>query len=426
MKNNKIKIGILSTFSSLSAEYSLAGVVRSQLTMLLKYGYTPVLFCLTIFKDSSVPEGVEVRNVIPQLTLEPYSAGNADKLEEDVAKVLPAFEENMKDIDVMLTHDIIFINSYLPYNVALRRGMVGQLSHVKWLHWMHSAPSFRNLDGSVWDNLVTLPGNSRLIYMNYTDVIRAAEMYHVLPKDVRTIFNPMDIRELYNFDPLTKEIIETNDLMNPEFLCVYPISTTRMDKGGKQLSKVIWIMSELKKKGRSVALVVPNAHANAQKEKDAIENMYQFAYSKGLEHRELIFTSMFSPPKYELGVPHQVIRNLFLLGNLFIFPTVSENCPLVLLEAMAGKNILVLNQSFPALKDFGKEDALYFHFGSLVDNPTIQMEEQYYKDIATLIISEYNQNKSIKAQTRLRRDFNLDSIFNRMLSPAIEEIHNDR
>lgn len=419
---SQIKIGILTTFQNLSPEYSLAGVVRQQLQMLLKYGYEPVLFVLTIFKDDSVPEGVEVRKVIPQLVLEPYGQGNADNLEADVEKVLPAFEENMADIDVMLTHDIIFINSYLPYNVALRRGIDGKLSHIKWLHWMHSAPSFRNLDNSVWDNLVTLPKNSRLIYMNYTDVIRAAEMYHVLPKDVRTVFNPMDIRELYNFSPLTKEIIDTNDLMNPEFICVYPLSSTRMDENGKQLSKVIRIISELKKKGKTVALVVPNAHANAQREKDKIEEMYKLAYSYGLERRELVFTSLHDVPNHEHGVPHEVVRDLFLLSNLFIFPTVSENCPLVLLEAMAGKNILVLNQSFPALKDFGQENALYFHFGSLVDNPTIQTEEQYYKDIATLILSEYGQNKALKAQTRLRKEFNLDFIWNTQLEPAIKGI----
>lgn len=424
---DKISIGTLTTFSSLSPEYSLAGVVRSQLSMLLKYGYKPVLFVLNIFDDSSVPEGVEVRKIVPQLLLEPYSQGNADNLETDVEKVLPAFEGNMKDIDVMLTHDIIFINSYLPYNVAMRRAIEGQLSHVRWLHWMHSAPSFRNLDNSVWDNLVQLPKNSRLIYMNYTDVVRAAEMYHVLPKDVRTIFNPMDIRELYDFSPLTKEIIEDNDLMSPEFLCVYPLSSTRMDEGGKQLSKVIWIMSEIKKKGRTVALVVPNAHANAQREKDKIEEMYKLAYSKGLERRELVFTSLHEPSKYELGVPHEVIRDLFLLSNLFIFPTVSENCPLVLLEAMAGKNILVLNHSFPALRDFGEENAMYFRFGSLVDDPQYpEGEDKLIKDIATLIISEYNQNKSIKAQTRLRQDFNIDSIWNRQLGPAILEIKNEK
>lgn len=423
--NKQIKVGILTTFSDFKPEYSLASVVKHQLVALKKYGYDPVLFVLNIFKSDEVPDGVEVRKIVPQLMLEPYSQGNIENLEKDVAKAQKAFEENMADIDVMLTHDIIFINSYLPYNVAIREGMAGKLSSVKWLHWMHSAPSFRNLDDSVWDNLVTLPKNSRLIYMNHTDVIRAAEMYHVLPKDVRTIFNPMDIREIYNFHPLTRELIEDYDLMGKDFIATYPLSSTRMDQHGKQLSKAIWIMSELKKKGKKVALIVPNAHANADREKDKIEEMHQYAGSKGLERRELIFTSLHDVPKWEHGVPHEVVVNLFTLGNLFIFPTVSENCPLVLLEAMASKNILVLNQSFPALKDFGQENAMYFHFGSLVDNPTIQMEDQYYRDIATLILSEFNQNKAIKAQTRLRKEFNIDYIFKHQLEPAILEILNE-
>lgn len=305
----------------------------------------------------------------------------------------------------------------------MRRGIDTRLSHVKWLHWMHSGPSFRPLDGSPWDNLVTLPRNSRLIYMNYTDAIRAAEMYHVLPKDVRTIYNPMDIRELYEFHPVTRAIIEANDLMNPEFLCVYPLSSTRMDATGKQLSKVIWIMGEIKKQGRSVALVVPNAHANADNEKKEIERMYELAYNKGLERRELVFTSLHESPTYELGVPHEVVRDLFTLGNLFIFPSYSENCPLVLLEAMAGKNILVLNQDFPAMRDFGQEHALYFRFSSTVGpNPEFPGGlDNYYKDVATLIISEYGQNKAIQAQTRLRREFNLDAIAKKQLIPAIEE-----
>ena len=421
-------VGILTTFSSLDPSFSLATVVRQQITALLRSNIKPVLFCLPGFKDDNLPEGLEVRNVIPQFLLEPYSHGNLDNLETESDKAKEAMEENMQDIDVCLTHDIIFINSYLPYNIGMRKAIDGKLDKVRWLHWMHSGPSIRpQMDGSPYDMLYTLPKNSKLVYMNYTDVIRAAEMYGIFPKDVRTIFNPMDIRDLYNFHPFTRELIDANDLMKPELLCVYPLSTTRMDQAGKQLSKVIWIMSYLKKKGYSIALVVPNAHANAQREKDAIEKMYEFAYSKGIERRELIFTSFHSPPKHEHGVPHEVVRDLFLLGNLFIFPSVSENCPLVLLEAMAGKNILVLNQSFPAMKDFGQENALYFRFGSLVDDPQYPLGlEKYMEDVATLIISEYNNNKAIRAQTKLRREFNVDNIATRQLLPAIAEIYAER
>ncbi len=419
------RIGILTTFADFNSAYSLCGVVNQQLLALVKHNYKPVLFVLDIFNDEAkVPAGVEIRKIVPQLILEPYSAGKLDNLDADVAKAQQAFEENLQDIDVCLTHDIIFINSYLPYNVALRKAIDTKLGKVRWLHWMHSGPSARpTMDGSPYDNLYTLPKNSKLIYMNYTDVVRAAEMYWVFPKDVRTIFNPMDIRELYNFHPLTREIIDANDLMSPEFICVYPLSTTRMDVAGKQLSKVIHIIAKLKGKGCTVSLVVPNSHANAENEKQAIEKMYELAYSLGLERRELIFTSLHDIPKWESGVPHEVVRDLFLLGNLFIFPSVSENCPLVLLEAMAGKNILVLNKNFPAMRDFGKEDALYFEFGSLVETVEYHVPiEKYFEDVATLILSEYNSNKSIRAQTRLRREFNVNTIFRRQLEPAILEM----
>lgn len=423
---NKIKIGIFTTFGDMNPSFSLCGVVSQQLKALVKHGYTPVLFVLDFFKDfDSVPEGVEVRNIIPQLILEPYSQGDLSNLDSDVEKAKKAIEENMKDIDVCLTHDIIFINSYLPYNIAMRKAISDGLSHIKWLHWMHSGPSFANLDGSVWDNLHTLPDNSKIVYMNYTDAIRAAEHFHTLPKNVRTIFNPMDIRELHNFSPITKKLIDEYDLMNPEFLFVYALSTTRMDNGGKQLSKVIKTVGFLKQKGFSVALVVPNAHANADREKQAIERMYELAHRYGLERREVVFTSLFDVPNYESGVPHEVVRDLYLLSNVFVFPSVSENCPLVLLEAMASKNILVLNEDFPAFKDFGQSNAIYFRFSSLVapapDFPN--GEDNYYKDIATLIIDQYEQHKAIKAQTRVRREFNIDAIWERQLLPAILNIY---
>lgn len=415
-----MKIAILTTFSDLKPSFSLATVVRQQLITLVKQGHKPVLITLDIFKDK-VPEGVELRPILPQLILEPYSNGDVSNLPQDATKAQEAMEKHMTDIDVCLTHDIIFINSYLPYNVAMRDAIRGKLSHIRWLHWMHSGPSFADLDGSVWDNLYTLPDNSKLVYMNYTDAIRAAEMYHTKPSNVRTIFNPMDIREFHNFSPITKELIDEYDLMSPELICTYALSTTRMDAMGKQLSKVIKIMGFLKKKGFSVALIVPNAHANAQREKDEIERMYQIAHQYGLERRELIFTSLFNVPEYEQGVPHEVVRDLSLLSNLFIFPSVSENCPLILLEAMASKNILVLNQDFPAFKDFGQENAIYFNFAALTGmNPEYPRgEDNYLSDVATLIVDQYEQHKAIKANTRLRREFNVDWIWTHQLEPAI-------
>jgi len=88
-------------------------------------------------------------------------------------------------------------------------------------------------------------------------------------------------------------------------------------------------------------LVIANAHANAEREKQTIEALLQRAEEKGLQRTELVFTSLEEGGKYELGVPRSVVSQLFQLSNLFIFPTTSENCSLILLEAMLSKNLFV-------------------------------------------------------------------------------------
>jgi hypothetical protein len=427
MESKNLKIGIFTTFANFRPEYSLVTVVTQQLQMLLRHGYKPVLFTLPHFKDE-VPEGVEVRNVIPQLLLEPYASRDLSNFQADTEKSQRALEQHMTDIDVCLTHDIIFINSYLPYNRALKNAIETTLGHIKWLHWIHSAPSIRpsSLRGEPYDDLYILPKNSRLVYMNDTDRVRAAEMYGIVEGEVETIYNAMDLRVLNDYHPLTLELIDKNELMRPDILCVYPLSTTRMWQAGKQLDKVIRIVGNLKKNGLTVRVVVPNAHANGQNEKDNIERMYEVAEIYGLSREDLVFTSLHGK-EWEQGVPHEVVRDLLSMGNIFIFPTASENCPLVLLEAMAGKNILILNHSFPALRDLAGHNALYFRFGSLIDNPQYPLgEELYYKDVATIVYHEFKKNRVIQANNTIRQKFNMDYIFKRQLEPAILGLYHEK
>src|SRR3990167_6870221 len=137
---NKI-IGIFTTFYDFNTGYSLVSVVRDQLVAHVKRGYKPVLFVLESFNDdSAVPEGVEVRKIVPQIILEPYKGLNyPENYLEDVAKVISALKEHAQDIEIMIVHDMIFIDTYLPYNIGLREA---ELS-CKYLHWIHSAPSPR-------------------------------------------------------------------------------------------------------------------------------------------------------------------------------------------------------------------------------------------------------------------------------------------
>ena len=415
-----MRIAIATTFYNYDRAYSLVSVVDEQLRMLLEGGYQPVLLVHDNFDaDSEIPEGVEIRKVVPRFQLVDYSSNQpvASGFADQVKQVKESLEENLKDIDVVFTHDWIFQGWFLPYNVGMREAQPNL--KCKWFHWIHSAPSPRpaNLQYPHDCRYKTMP-SSKLVYMNHYDALRLAEMYGGVLDDVRVVNNPLDLRSFWELHPLVHDLIKKYRLLDADIIDVYPVSSTRFS--GKQVDKVIKIMGELKKQGKSVRFICPNAHANAEKEKKAIEGLIHYGIERGLTREEIIFTSL-EGKEWEGGVPHEAVRDLFQLSNLFIFPTLSENCPLILLEAAASKCLLVLNESFPPLRDFFGKDALYFKFGSLLENVNYTDEEVFYSDVAKIIIGELNKNRPINAFIKLKQKFNGDWIFKHQLEPMLFE-----
>ena len=416
-----MKIAVLTTFYNFDRAYSLVSVAEEQLLSLLKYGYEPVLFVHDNFKDDDkIPKGVEIRKVIPRFQLVDYSSNQPVEsgFQDQVKKVKEALEEHLKDIDIVLTHDWIFQGWFLIYNLGMREAQPNL--KCRWFHWIHSAPSPRpaNLQYPHDCRYKTMP-NSKLIYMNHYDTLRLAEMYGGVLDDVRVVFNPLDPRTFYNFHPLVNQLIEKYRLLDADIIDVYPVSSTRFS--GKQVDKVLKVLGKLKEQEKSVRFVCCNAHANAEKEKKAIEDLIHYGIEQGLTREEIIFTSL-EGKEYEMGVPKEVVRDLFTLSNLFIFPTLSENCPLILLEAALSKCLLVLNEDFPALRDFFGENALYFGFSSLNVKRNYDNEDQYFSDVAKIIIGELNKNRPLNAFNKLKQKFNRDYIFKTQLESLFKEV----
>lgn len=402
-------IGILTTFYSFDPGYSLTSVVRDQLRALVSIGYQPVLFVLAPFKDDAlVPEGVEIRKIVPQLLLEPYKGtGFPDYWKEDVEKARAMFEKNMQDIDILFVHDILFIDTFLPYNIALRDALPSLKCKV--YAWTHSAPSTRpkledNPHASRY-NLGTDP-RIKLVYLNHDKVVDLAEMYSAWPKDVRVVYNARDPRTFWDLHPLTEKIVTEYNLLAADIITVYPLSTPRMISG-KGLDRVIRLHACLKQFGFTTRLVVANAHANSHKEKRLISETQIWAHELGLTHNDLIFTSMIDPPEWEMGAPARVVSDLFRLANIFIFPTVSEVCSLVLLEAMMAGNLLVLNRAVESLREFGGTHALYFDFAYREPK---EENERYYFDLAKIIASEFENNKTLQVKRQAFQRHSLEKL----------------
>lgn len=414
-------IGVLTTFSNFDSAYSLTSVVRDQLTALVKYGYKTVLFVLPTFRDDPrVPVGVEIRKIVPQLILEPYKEFSyPDHWKEDVKKAREMFEKNMRDITHLICHDIFFIDTYLPYNIALRESL-DALPDLRILAWTHSAPSGQAaLRDNQHANRYMLPPRTRLVYLNHVDAQRLAEHYGAWLKDVRVVHNPRDPRTFWNLDPLTVNLIDRYNLLEKDIVSVYPLSTPRMIDG-KGLDKAIKLHSKLKQIGYKTCLVVPNAHANAEKEKRLINQTQFFASDLGVDTTELVFTSLEEPPKYELGVTPKVISDLFRLSNIFVFPTVSENCSLILLEAELSGNLLVLNERVRSLAEFGREHALYLNFEYREQK---EENEKYYTELAMIVGSAFENDRALQVKRSTLQRHNYDYIFKKQLEPLFYEDH---
>lgn len=362
------------------------------------------------FKDhDKVPEGVEVRAVLPQLTLEPYKGYEfPETWQEDAKRVTDALKEHCRDADIIVTHDWVFIDTYIPYNIGLREAQLPG----RQFHWIHSAPSGRpELVDNPHANRYTLPPNSKLVYLNNDKTQALAEMYGAWPRDIRVIHNSRDPRTFWNLDPFVKTMIDKYDLLNADIVSVYPVSTPRMIDG-KQVDVVIKLHAYLNQMGYSTRLIVPNAHCNAKREQEMVQSMMDYGAEMGLAPHQILFTSR---EGHENGVPANIVSDFFRLSNIFFFPSVSENCSLVLLEAELSGNLLVLNSKCSGLKEFGGKDALYFSFGNVEGGErnyeTNLNKDIYYEDIAKVVASEFDISKPLQAKRRAFKKHNYDYIF---------------
>ncbi|KKK55057.1 hypothetical protein LCGC14_3078410, partial [marine sediment metagenome] len=316
--------------------------------------------------------------------------------------------------------DMIFQGWFLPYCMAIHK--IARESKIKWFHWIHSVPSSRPHDLKHPHTLrYSLPPNSKLVYLNNHNLIKAAEAYGLFPKDVRIVHNPVDPRVFWNLHPLVDSLLKRYDILEADFLQVYPLSTPRM-VAGKGLHTLIDIFGAFKSMGKRAKLIVCNAHANDKREKQLIAETQGYALTKGLGASDVIFTSLEEVPTYEMGVPREVVSQLLQLSNIFIFPSISENCSLILLEAMLSKNLLILNESVQSMREFGKENALYFKFGGMDEGIQYDDKEKFISDVARIIVSEFEQNKSLKAANNAKQHHNYDYIFRTQIEPIIHEL----
>lgn len=415
----KDRVAILTTFQDFNPSYSLTGITTDQYRMLIEHGHQVDFFTCSRFNEKSIPEGMTIKKKIPFAHLKDYRS--IKELTEDHQKTIDETCEmlcqELKDTQIVLTHDFLFTGWNMPYGLGIIKAS-HFLKSTRWLHWIHSVPTAHK----DWWNVEQWQPYHKMVFPNNTDRILVAEQYQGSLDHVRCVHHIKDLRTWFDFcDDTCRFIKEYPAVMNADVVKIYPASVDRLQ--AKRVREVILIFSEIKKRGKSVCLVIAAQWATGRPQKENIDNYKRLAINAGLEPgKEVIFTPDFEAPKFDVGLHKRFLRELMLCANVFIFPTREESFGLVFPEAVLSSAVIPMaNKSLRMLSEVGGNHGLYFDFGSYHHEVHHQNASKYYADLATIILGRMIQNESVTTRTFMRQTYNYDNLYFNEYEPLFAE-----
>lgn len=412
-----MKIAILTNFMEFNPGYSLTGIVQDQAAMLSRYGHEAHLFVNEQFHGTFDGPAV-LRQEIPFAHLIDYKSqlDITEDHRETARKMAQALASALQGFDIVFTHDFMLQGWFLPYAIGCVEASK-EMPGIPWMHWIHSIPS----GGRDWWRVRDFGPQHTLVYPNETDLLITAVQYHGGLENCRAIHHIKDPRSWFGFSEDTCGIIDLMPgLMQADIVQILPASVDRL--GAKRVKDVIHLFSLFKKFDRSVALLIANQWATTRTHKESVAEYEKFAESKGLKVGEEVLFSSSIKPEYETGLSRRMVRELFLLSNLFIFPTDHETFGLVMPEAALSGAFVVVNQSLDMTREVTGGAALGFDFGSMRRRFTPPDPENYLMDIALIILGRMGQNEAIRTRAHARQAYNWDYLYAHEYAPVMAEL----
>ena len=420
------RVCVLTDFYEADSTYSLNIIAEAQINMARDAGYPVVGVVTEGFKSARAWDKIELR-YIPSPKERKNEIEFYPTIGDDVKATKAALDEVLADVDVILTHDLIYQCATMPLNFAAR-AWAQQNPRAVWLNWVHSAtpsPIWTTKDRRLEPLQRHFP-NSKTVFPNSWDVPRVARTFRCEIDDVAVVPHPTDLSRFFGFQDLTNELIREKDLLSADVIMVYPV---RLDRG-KQVEHVMRVAASLKRHfGMSVRVIVANFHSTGDDKVVYRDDLKKMMPDMGLNEVEVTFTSEFDKSLH-LRAPREVVRDLMLLCNVFVQPSVSETYSLIAQEAGLCGAFLILNHDFPPFRSVYGQHAGYFQFSSAVDALTGRDGEvttnygdndcnidDYFRGIAGRVAYELQHNPVLNQRTRIRQQRNPGYIFKNFIEP---------
>lgn len=420
------RICIFTNFTVADEAYSLNRVVQDQIKMFLRNGIKPIVVVSEGFNPVGVYKFADMR-YIPNVPCH-NEVKKDPTFESDVDVLTDAIVPILKEVDTVLTHDIVYKPSELKHNFAIRAALKRIDKTPRFLHWIHSATSpvkLSSLMGVFTDKYVELVRepfpNSYYVFFNDWSKPRIAKNFNVEENIVKTVYHPSDLAEVFGLDVDVEQFMLDYDMFSADAIGIYPC---RLDDG-KKVEMLIRTMACLKDFDMKVRTIVVDFHSTGGPKITYRNKLKETAIDYGLNQQELVFTSEYKP-EWNYEVPHTKVLQMMRVANVLVMSSVSESFSKVTQEFALTGGVTVLNQNFPPFREIFGPKGIYRQYEADVnvldvcDGVTTvnygDGEKAHHKETARLVAFQLREHDSLATQIRLRKERNLDHIFKNYLA----------
>lgn len=375
-----MRVGIITTFYEHSSGYSLIRTVETQIDMLLRLGIMPMVLVRQDFQTDAnttiwSEEYIDIRRCMPALTVTTEIGYDFD---ESTIQILEVFRNQLADMDVVITHDLVFQEYYTAHCVAIHR-YAETRDDVTWLHYIHSVPiDFYTSNMTYPVEYRYMPPPGYVVYPNYTNISHVCRRYSIPDGSDKIMVDrsshSIDPLSLRNYSPITRDLVRKSDLMSGDVVVIFP---TRLN-ASKQVDKAIRLLSGVNKLGYDVRMLILDWQSTGKHFNDYRSQLLQLIDSCDLSD-SIFFASKLNAACVAGTSPVTVIE-LLDFANVGIFPSMVETYSLTVHEALCAGVAVILNDDLEIMHELFGDVGMYMRFGSYWKGMSYDTSMQAYYD----------------------------------------------
>ncbi|MCH8067095.1 MAG: glycosyltransferase family 4 protein [Nanoarchaeota archaeon] len=352
-----------------------------------------------------IPEMYSLENINNKINGELDKNIVSDLFNKRVETLYKKLKKKLSKTDVCIIHNILTMHLNMPLTAALVK--IIKDTNIKFISWSHDA-TFNDPLYNI-KKRTTFPYNfisqqiKKVTYVTVSNYRqnKLSNLFKVNKKNIKVIPNGINLVKLLNLNKHSLKIFEDFNLFREDLVMFAPTRIVKR-KNLKDAIKITLMLNKLGKKSKLIVTGPPNPHILSDRE--------YYAELKKLAKDKVIFLH-----EYKLGgkrghIDQGIIRDLYILCDLLLFPSSEEGFGIPLLEAGIF-NLLIICSNIEPFKELCGKDVFY-----------IDIMKKDYKKIAKDIIKYFDSHLTVNMFKKVVRNYRWESIFETEIEPLINSL----